>query len=637
MQNINPEIMKDDYVISDSFVKNRLTSLFSIGTWKYNFITGEFFVDKSLLQMLGSNHEGFKNERLESILDLVHPREKHFFDFLKPSFKFDASDLKPFECRILHECKDWMWIENHCEVVSYIENGNPEWLVGYAQDITEKKNKDLLFIRNKALLDKTNEVANIGTWEFHLKDEIVNWSSVTKKIHEVSVDFVPDINAGLNFYKEGVHRDKISYLFNKCITEGEEFDTELIIITQNNTEKWVRVIGIPVLEKGVCTRVYGVFQDINEKTKALKELSITEEKFRKTFDFAGVGMALVGMDTKWLRVNESLCNMLGYSEEELLKLPYGDYTHLEDLDNDKQLLDLVLSGELDSYRIGKRYIHKDGEIIWAMLTVSVVKDDQEKPIHFVSQINDITEIKQAEQKVNKLLEITKDQNDRLLNFAHIVSHNLRSHAGNLGMLLDLIELEIPDVSENEMFPLLKDAVGQLDETVQNLNEVAVLNTKTNLNLEVLELKNYVTKAISNINSIVLDDSVTIINNVCDTINVSAIPAYLDSIILNFLTNTLKYQSPERKLIVTISAEHKDDFIVLSIQDNGVGIDLDVHGDKLFGMYKTFHKHKDARGLGLFITKNQIQAMNGSVDVKSVLNEGSTFYISFLNENQTINQ
>ena len=631
MKKVSSQKIRSKDIVTDSLIQEKLLSLLSIGIWKYNFITEELIIDESLLQIIGYNSLSMKIRHLDTILDLVHPREKANFNFLKPPFTSNLPKNNTFEFRILHENKEWVWIENKSEIVSYTSNNKPEWLVGYVQDISEKKNKEFLSIKYEELLNKTNEVALIGTWEVDLIDNTISWSNVTKKIHDLEGNYSPKLETAINFYKEGPHRNKINNLYNKCVTDGEPFDEELMIVTNDNTEKWVRSIGFPVMEKGVCTRVYGVFQDIDEKNKVLKQLSNTEQKFRKTFDFAGLGMALVGMDSKWIRVNKSLCNMLGYTEEEFLELKYQALTHPEDLLDDEILLKEALSGNLDSYKIEKRFFHKNGKIIWTNLTVSVVKDDEGRPIHFVTQINDISTIKTANKKVNNLLEITKDQNNRLLNFAHIVSHNLRSHSGNLQMLLDLMEIDTPELTELETFPLLKDAVGQLDETVQNLNEVAVLNTKTELNLENLNLNSYITNAISNINSVVLDDSVSIINNVDDSFVVSAIPAYVDSIILNFLTNAIKYQSANRNPIVTINAKRKDNFVVLSVEDNGLGIDLNIHGDKLFGMYKTFHKHKDARGLGLFITKNQIEAMGGRVEVLSEVDKGTTFNIYLQNE------
>jgi len=120
----------------------------------------------------------------------------------------------------------------------------------------------------------------------------------------------------------------------------------------------------------------------------------------------------------------------------------------------------------------------------------------------------------------------------------------------------------------------------------------------------------------------------IVNHVKDGTSIMAVPAYLDSILINFLSNAIKYRSPERDPIITLTLTEEDGRVVLAISDNGIGIDLERHGQKLFGMYRTFHDNKDARGIGLFITKNQLEAMGGMVKVSSTVGQGTTFSLSF---------
>ena len=124
-----------------------------------------------------------------------------------------------------------------------------------------------------------------------------------------------------------------------------------------------------------------------------------------------------------------------------------------------------------------------------------------------------------------------------------------------------------------------------------------------------------------------------INSVDKNLNVLSVPAYLESIILNLMTNAVKYRSLDREPKIAISAKKQDGYLVLSISDNGLGIDLERYGDKLFGMYKTFHDNKDARGLGLYIIKNQIEAMDGNITVTSEVGKGSTFKVSFNDQTQ----
>jgi len=130
----------------------------------------------------------------------------------------------------------------------------------------------------------------------------------------------------------------------------------------------------------------------------LRRLTESERRFRSAFDYAPIGMALVAPDGRWLEVNNALCEMLGYSQDELLPLTFQDITHPDDLETDLWLLHEMLRHERDSYQLEKRYFHKRGQVVWVLLSVSAVYDEAGAVEYFISQIQDITENKQAEKK-----------------------------------------------------------------------------------------------------------------------------------------------------------------------------------------------------------------------------------------------
>ncbi len=111
-----------------------------------------------------------------------------------------------------------------------------------------------------------------------------------------------------------------------------------------------------------------------------------------------------------------------------------------------------------------------------------------------------------------------------------------------------------------------------------------------------------------------------------------IHSYLDSILLNLLTNAIKYKSPERKPIVRARTTFEDDQLKLYFSDNGLGIDLERYGDRIFGLYQRFHEHADSKGLGLYIVNSQVRAMGGTIEVESEVNKGTTFIITFKKSN-----
>ena len=181
--------------------------------------------------------------------------------------------------------------------------------------------------------------------------------------------------------------------------------------------------------------------------------------------------------------------------------------------------------------------------------------------------------------------------------------------------------------------MLSSASDNLLDTLENLNEVVDISTNVNLDKKSLGLNEGIEKVQQNLSAFLEKNKVEITNTIDDDVRVMSVPAYLESIILNLMTNAVKYRHPKRIPEINLSASKEAKGILFSITDNGLGIDLDRYGDKMFGMYKTFHNNKDARGLGLYIIKNQIEAMDGYITVESTVNKGSVFKVFFNEENE----
>lgn len=281
----------------------------------------------------------------------------------------------------------------------------------------------------------------------------------------------------------------------------------------------------------------------------------------------------------------------------------------------------------ENYTVEVILITADGNEKWVE-AIGFAEMNKETCVRLYGTFQDIDKRKRGELEMISLLRKSQAQNKRLQNFKNIVSHNLRSHSGNMEFLIDLLSQDKPEVSEVETFQLLRDASNNLIETIYHLNEVSSISDADSASIESLDLTVFVDKAIANVAGVATDSGVEIMNKVKTSRRILGFPAYLESIVLNFLTNAIKYRSEERKSYVKLYVEENDKMLSLCIEDNGVGIDLERHRDKLFGMYKTFHPHRDSRGIGLFITRYQVEAMEGSIDVQSELGKGTTFKINF---------
>lgn len=357
------------------------------------------------------------------------------------------------------------------------------------------------------------------------------------------------------------------------------------------------------------------------ESKPKDDYSFLQRIFNNTYN----GIAVLNLDGDWLKVNDSVCDLFGYTRSELFNMDINRIVFRDDLGVHLKRHEELIQGKINKYRVKQRYFHKNGDIVWVLIYVSLISYKEGKP-HIIWQFTDITNYQKSQDKLNLMHKLVKEQNERLTTFADIITHNLRSHSGNLSLLTVFLEEDFPLLNENENFGLLKKAVDNLQETIAHLSEVAKIKEADQSKIESLNLYDYAEKAIYNIKAIAKNTNTTIINEVNDEFCVKGIPAYLDSVILNFLTNAIKYKSDKRLPEIKLSTTIQDNYVVLNIADNGLGIDLEKYGDKMFQMYNTFHYNKDAIGIGLFITKNHIEFMGGKVTVTSEVDKGTEFSI-----------
>jgi PAS domain S-box-containing protein len=498
-------------------------------------------------------------------------------------------------------------------------------------DITRLVEKELELERVNTLLQAQSEVLNVGNWEYHIETEQLYWSEETKKIHQVPLSYQPEVSEAIAFYKQGYSRNKISMLFHQVMTQGTPFNQKLQIVTAKGEERWIKAAGKPIKKDGEIVKVFGTFQDIHDKVMAETKTRENEQLLHTLIDNIPLNIFAKDLDSRKILVNKAECEYLGKKPEEMIGKSDFDLYDPEvaktSRDEDLQVI-RTLKPILGKETIS---IKKDGEYTNFLTSKIPLFDDEGKINGLIGISMDITALKKKEDQLRNLINITSVQNKKLINFAHIVSHNLRSHSANFSMLLEFLINEDDEREKEHILKMLSQASDRLLETLDNLNEVIDINTNVNLEKSPLNLHDNIVKVQQSLSALLEKNQVEVINHVDKDLCVSACSSYLDSIIVNLLTNAVKYKSPERNPVITINAKKHDKYVVFSVSDNGLGIDLERYGGKIFGLYKTFHNNKDARGLGLYIIKNQIEAMGGSITAKSEVDKGTTFNVYFNEE------
>lgn len=255
--------------------------------------------------------------------------------------------------------------------------------------------------------------------------------------------------------------------------------------------------------------------------------------------------------------------------------------------------------------------------------------NNENDLNIIALCEDLTDFIEQKQKLERLAEKNALQTQSLLNFAYSISHNLRSHVANLISLFEIKENGLmTGEEEGHFYDMVKTNLERLDKTIRDLNSIVYYHHNATPLKEIVIVDELVNMVLSSIVTAINGSRATIINTIRPNTMLRTIPAYFESIVLNLLTNALKYRHPDRDPVIKLSFYASGEYKVLEVKDNGRGIDLNRYGDKIFNLFRTFHGNPDARGLGLYLCRLQAEGMGGSISVVSVPEKGSTFKVFF---------
>lgn len=363
---------------------------------------------------------------------------------------------------------------------------------------------------------------------------------------------------------------------------------------------------------------------------------VLSKHIRAIYDMPTIGIVVSVPNKGIVDVNPALCKMLGYTRTELLEKKWTDITHPDDIDLDISFFNRIVSGEIDSYTIDKRYIHKNDAVIWIELSVECIKNSISNEIEFfVALVKNIDERKNAEQKLKNELTNSKElsknlesRNKHLREFAHITAHNLRAPVSTMASLINIYENETDVSLRDTIVEKIAEVNTQLLETIDNLAEALEMQEGQNLDIRHTDIDYKLKRAIKFLQTDVDNSKAKISTDFSKAPTAFLYHGYLQSVFLNLVSNAIKYRSPNRDLIIDVSSDTDEKYTYIYFKDNGLGIDLNRHKHKVFGLYKTFHRNPNAKGVGLFMVKNQIEAMNGTITIESAVDNGTTFTLKF---------
>ncbi|HEU5048162.1 MAG TPA: ATP-binding protein [Rickettsiales bacterium] len=347
----------------------------------------------------------------------------------------------------------------------------------------------------------------------------------------------------------------------------------------------------------------------------------SEETFRAAMESASIGMALVNPDNTYKAVNPALCNLLGFTEEEFLSSTVQGLTHSEDIAEDLEKTNQLLKGEISSYEMEKRYLHKDGHQIWGLLNASLVRKADHTPHYLIKQVQDITAKKQLLAQLNQ-------SNAQLNRFAYVASHDMQEPLRMMSNFAALIESEYGnklDDEGREYIKFITDSATRMQNMVAGLLEYARVG-KDAFRPQEINVMEDLAYILGNLSQAIKDCGAHVTYDMLP--NIQGNPVQFTSLLQNLISNGLKYQAPGTAPEVHIGVEDAGDLWQFSVRDNGIGME-EEHTAKIFEPFVRLHSWQEYKGtgIGLSVCKEIVENHGGKIWVESKPGEGSTFYFT----------
>jgi PAS domain S-box-containing protein len=426
---------------------------------------------------------------------------------------------------------------------------------------------------------------------------------------------------------------KIFLEVDEALTQRKKFSVTYRIKHRSGNWRWLEEHGIGVYNQEGLHLIEGYLQDITEQKEKEAELIQSRNDVQAILSSLDDIVIEIDEDGYYKKVWANRPEQLFFSAEAHEGKTIWDLlpTHLA-----KGYHQSIISALAHASAFTFEYPSiRKGDDSWFSARFTAIKQEGTQKRSVSVLIRNVTERRKFEQELviskSNLETAThelQEQNNQLNEFTQILSHNLRSPVGNIGALISLLNEKSSIDDFREIFDKLKSTSANLQETLNELVETLQINRGALAERIPLRFTDTLAKVKQDLTGEIITTRAQIESDFSAAEEILYSKTYLDSILLNLLSNALKYRSPKRPLVIKIKTEAKDGKTLLHVSDNGLGINLKRYGGQLFGLRKTFHENRDAKGVGLFLTKTQIKAMGGNISAESEVDKGTTFTIEF---------
>ncbi len=578
----------------------------------------------------------------ESEINNIHFSEfTHFSDVEKETLfikqmERDEIDTYQLEKRYVTKSKNIIWVELSVSCVR-TEDREIQFIVAVIQDITAKKQARESLLKSEANLRNILENTDTG---YILLDKKANILSYNKIALQMTLDETNEtLKIGKNYIdimadekRLGIKKEIDNLLIN-----GIPSEFETVYQLPDNSLKWFQISMHPIFSED--KKVLGLSVAANNIT----ERKNTEVRIRQSNErYELVTMATKDIiwdldfsDNKMYR-SENYKQVFGYSNfnNNIYTESWAERIHSEDRERIREsIFQKINNSDEILWEDQYRYYRANGEMAYVQDRGYIVRE-RGKIIRMVGAMRDITEKKMLSIERDKITSELLQRNRDLEQFAYIISHNLRAPVANIIGLVDLVQNAALNKNDSkECMDGLLLSTRKLDSVIKDLNYVLQVRREINEKKEVVLFSDLVSDIEISIQNLIKKENAVIKTNFTEINHITTLKSYLYSIFFNLISNSIKYRNGVTP-VIEISSHVVNNKVTIIFKDNGLGIDLTVQENKIFGLYNKFHFHTEGKGIGLYMTKTQVEILGGKITVKSAVNQGTEFFIEL--QEQTAN-
>ncbi|MFI5160326.1 MAG: PAS domain S-box protein [Sphingobacteriales bacterium] len=578
-------------------------------------------ISKACEKLFGFKQSDFLNDP-KFWLGVIHPEDRHIIEGEDKVLRRGGKVNNQY--RIICKDKSIKWVENKI-IPCLDDNGILIRLDGITRDITERIETEEKHRQSEARYRQIVETAQEGIWTI---DEHEKTNFVNQKMADI-MGYTSEEMLGKTPYDFMDDEGKIGAANRiKNRKKGEKESVDVKYITKSGRDVWTNISANPIIDKeGHYNGALAMITDITQRKMDEDALKKSEANLRTIFDNTDTAYVLFTTELTILSFNalaQKFSEELNRKSLEINRL-IKDYFTEERWVFVRETLDKVAAGETVSYELS--YTSEDGTVRWNNVRWLNVKDDQNKNRGFILANKDITEAKIDALEREKITADLIQHNKDLEQFTYIISHNLRAPVANIIGLSDMLkEHDLDATAKEEVLDRVSQSVKNIDTVIKDLNHILQARELANEKKEQVYFRELLNAIRTSIYNTVVSENVQFKCFFDEAESIFTVRSYIYSIFYNLSSNSIKYHQPGIAPVITIRSHKLKNKIELRFKDNGKGIDLDKYSSHLFGLYKRFDNTVEGKGMGLFMVKTQVEALGGTIRVKSKPGEGAEFII-----------